>query len=260
MGKVIAIANCKGGVGKSTVAVNLASSLAKEGKEVIMIDLDEKANTTSSLGVNRELVAVSSKDLLLNKTTIENSILKTHYDNLDIIPSIISETRLEEELVKDDKNVFLLPKITRDLKLKYDYIFIDCPSSLGLVTKTSLYAADSVIIPVDCSYYAYDSLTIMINLINNIQKNKKKKKTNLIIEGILINKFDNRNLFAYKMVEQIQNEFPNKTFNTIIGRSVHIEKSQFAFKSVIDFAINSRGSKDFKELAREIIKKNEVNL
>lgn len=257
MGKIIAISNCKGGVGKSTTAVNLAYALSKEGKRVIIIDLDEKSNTTSSLGVKRELVVYSSSDLILGYVNPLDCVLKTIYENVDIVPSVLSEPRLEEKLSHIEKIKYEFSHQTIDYKNIYDYVIIDCPPLSGITVESSLYAADSVIIPVECSYYAYESLSTMVNLINIIQKNKKKKKNNLLIEGILITKLDNRNLFAYKMVDKIQAEFPGKTFNTIIGRSSHIEAAQFAGKSVIDYAYNCRGSKDYRDLAKEIIAKNE---
>lgn len=259
MGKIIAIANIKGGVGKTTTAVNLAACLAKEGKKVIIIDLDEKANTTESLGVKRELISVSCVDLMLGRVDALKCLIKTHYDNIYLVPYKAEDDRLDDILIVTEKGNQILSKQIQIYKEQYDYILIDTSPTNNIILESVLYASDSVLIPIECSYFAYNSLIQMTTIINQIQKIKKRKRKQLIIEGILITKFDNRNLFAYKIVDLIKKDFPTCVFNTQIQRSSHIEYAFLNSKTVIDFAYNSRGSKDYRDLAKEIISKNEVN-
>lgn len=256
MGKVIAIANQKGGVGKTTTAINLGAGLANEKNKVLLIDLDEQANATIGLGYSRELLDKNSFDLLTSEIKIEEAIYtKTKY--FDIIPSSNKLANIEEKIAKfDKKGKVLFDKISL-IKEQYDYILLDCPPSLGTVIDNALYAADSVVIPVECEYFAYDALTQMVKKINEVQTLKKEEGRKLIIEGVLLTKLDNRNLFGYKIIEKVKELFPNKTFKTIITRSSHLQEAPMHGKSVIDFAYNSRGSKEYRELAKEIIQNRE---
>ena len=162
MGKVIAIANQKGGVGKTTTTINLGAALSRKGQRVLIIDLDEQANATIGLGISRELEYVTSYDILVNNSDITEGILKTYFDNLSIIPSTHQFANIEEYLCKVENNTFLLHSLVNSIKDNYDYILLDCPPSLGLVVDNALYASDSVIIPVECDYLAYDALTQMV--------------------------------------------------------------------------------------------------
>ncbi len=248
MGKVISIVNQKGGVGKTTTTVNLGASLVDEKKKVLLIDFDQQANATISLGINREEIKQDIVDLLKEAIEINKVILKTSISNLDIIPASIKLSEIETILFdKNDKEWALSNKLN-SVKDKYDYILIDCPPSLGLIVDNALYASDSVIIPVECGFYAYDALTQMVNKIDKVQKTKK-----IDIEGILLTKLDNRNTFGYKIVEKVKFMFPQKTFNTIISSSSHIQEAPMYGKSVLQFSYNSRGSKEYRELAKEIL-------
>lgn len=256
MGKVIAIANQKGGVGKTTTTINLGAALSRKGQKVLIIDLDEQANATIGLGISRELDYVTSYDILVNNSNITEGILKTYFENLSIIPSSHQFANIEKALCKVENNTILLYSLMDSIKKNYDYILLDCPPSLGLVVDNALYASDSVIIPVECDFLAFDALTQMVNKINQTQKLKKNKNLNLTIEGVLLTKLDNRNLFGYKMMERIKEMFPTKTFNTIINRSSHLQEAPMHGKSVLEFAFNSRGSKEYRALAKEIINNN----
>ena len=260
MGKVIAIANQKGGVGKTTTTINLGAALSRKGQKVLIIDLDEQANATIGLGISRELEYITSYDILVNKKDITEGILKTYFENLSIIPSSHQFANIEESLCKIESvdNNILLHNLLLSIKENYDYILLDCPPSLGLVVDNALYASDSVIIPVECDYFAYDALTQMVNKINQTQKVKKNNNMKLTIEGVLLTKLDNRNLFGYKMMEKVKEMFPTKTFKTIINRSSHLQEAPMHGKSVLEFAFNSRGSKEYRALAKEIINNNTV--
>lgn len=253
MGKVIAIANQKGGVGKTTTAINLASALAYESKRVLLIDLDEQANATIGLGFSRELIDISTYELLTQNLAISDAILSGVDKNLDIIPSSIKLANIEATLHDVPQKEFILYEKLKTIHNKYDYFIIDCPPSLGVIIDNALIASDSVVIPVECEYYAYDALTQIVNKINSIQKNKTQIQKSLIIEGVLLTKLDNRNLFGYKIVDKVKELFPNKTFNTIINRSSHIQEAPMHGKSVLRYAFNSRGAKEYRSLAQEII-------
>lgn len=257
MGKIIAIANQKGGVGKTTTTINLGAALAKEKKKTLIIDLDEQANATIGLGILREFVKMSSFDVMVDNIDIIESIYSTTNEYLNIIPSSSKLANVEEKLQNVvDKEQILLKKALK-LKNEYDYILLDCPPSLGLIIDNALFLSDSVIIPVECDYFAYDALTQMVQKINQIQKEKNKLSLSLTVEGVLLTKLDNRNLFGYKISEKVKELLPSKTYNTIISRSSHLQEAPMHGKSVLDFAYNSRGSKEYIRLAKEIIENNQ---
>ena len=185
MGKVIAIANQKGGVGKTTTSINLGSALSGNGKKVLLIDLDEQANATIGLGFSRELIDISSYDLLVRNIKIEDSIYKTTDPNLDLIPASIKLSKVELDLYEVEKREFILEKKVEYVRYFYDFILIDCPPSLGVTIDNALYASDSVLIPVECEYFAYDALTQMVNKVNQVQSIKNKKGQGLTIDGVL---------------------------------------------------------------------------
>jgi chromosome partitioning protein len=247
MAKVISIVNQKGGVGKTTTTVNLGAALALENKKILIVDFDQQANATITLGIKREEVQKDIVNLLL-EDNVNEIVIKTEDNNLDLIPASLNIATLEQKIQHIENKELLLFNKLNELKHIYDYILIDCPPALGIIVDNALYASDSVIIPVECSFYAYDALTQMVNKIDEIQKVKP-----LEIEGILLTKLDNRNTIGYNIVEKVKFEFPFKTFNTIISISSHIQEAPMYGKSVIQFSYNSRGSKEYRDLAKEIL-------
>ena len=255
MGYVISIANQKGGVGKTTTVINLSAALAKLDKKVLIIDLDEQTNASLGLGLNRELINNTSYDLLKSNCDAKECTYLTNNDNINIIPSSFDMTSIEIDLsTKEFKEKTLYNKIN-EFKNNYDYVIIDCPPSLGVIVNNALYASDSVIIPVECDYYSYDSLTQMINKINQVQKIKNNESLNLIIEGILFTKLDKRNNFGETIINKVKELFPFRVFDTIINRSVDFQEAPMYGQSVIEYDEKSRGSKEYLSLAKEILKR-----
>ena len=248
MGKIISIVNQKGGVGKTTTTINLGAALANYNQKVLIVDFDQQANATTGLGINKEDIVFDITDFFTHIALVKKAILHTTIDNVDVIPATIKLANVEETLYQVPDKEYLLAKKLTELKPEYDYILIDCPPSLGLIVDNALYASDSVIIPVECGYYSYDALTQMTHKINSVQKHK-----NIEIEGVLLTKLDNRNTLGYKIVEKVKFLFPTKTFKTIITNSSHIQEAPLYGKSVLQFSYNSRGSKEYRELAKEIL-------
>ncbi len=257
MGKIIAIANQKGGVGKTTTVINLGAALARKDKKVLIIDLDEQANATLGLGLSPDYVVKGAYDLFVDDININDTINVTSNNNLDIIPSTSQLANVEEKLQNIKNKKCILKDKLSYLKNDYDYVLIDCPSTFGTITDNALFLSDSVIIPVECEFLAYNGLNQMIQKIYQIQKEKNEMNLSLTIDGVLLTKLDNRNLFGYKIKEKVMELFPNKTYKTIIKRSSHLQEAPMHGKSVLDFAYNSRGSKEYRELADEIINNSE---
>lgn len=255
MGKIIAIANQKGGVGKTTTTINLGAALTELNKKVLIVDLDPQANATIGIGISRELISATSYDLLTTTILSEEVIYNKLDSKVHIIPASIKLENISESMhdIKD-RELQLYNKL-KTIKEEYDYILLDCPPSLGILIDNALFASDSIIIPVECEYFAYDALTQMVNKINQVQKVKKEYNMNLVIEGVLLTKLDNRNIFGYKIVEKVKELFPDQTYKTIINRSSHLQEAPMYGKTVLQFAYNSRGSKQYRELALEIINK-----
>lgn len=253
MGKIIAIANQKGGVGKTTTSVNLAASLGVLEKKVLLIDADPQANATSGLGIDVEEVELGTYQLLEHSVAAEEAILKSNSPNLDIIPAHIDLVAIEIELVDQENRESMLKKAITPLKEKYDYILIDCAPSLGLLTLNALTAADSVVIPIQCEYFALEGLGKLLNTIKSVQKIHNKK---LDIEGLLLTMYDSRLRLSNQVVEEVQKHFGEMVFDTIIQRNVRLSEAPSYGESIINYDAASKGASNYLSLAHEIIKKN----
>lgn len=257
MGKIIAIANQKGGVGKTTTAINLSASLAVNEKKVLLIDLDPQANSTSGLGFDKDKSGVY--EILINDIPPQETIIKTDLNNLDIIPSNINLVGAEVELVDTPNREKVLSFRIRPIKTKYDYIVIDCPPSLGLLTLNGLTAADSVIIPVQCEYFALEGLGQLLTTINIV---KKHFNPLLEIEGVLLTMFDSRLRLSHQVADEVKKYFGNKVFDTIITRNVKLSEAPSHGKPALLYDALALGAQNYIQLALEIINKNhskEVN-
>jgi chromosome partitioning protein len=253
MGKIIAIANQKGGVGKTTTSVNLAASLGVLEKKVLLIDADPQANATSGLGIDVESVETGSYQLLEHTATAEECIIKTDSPNVDIIPAHIDLVAIEIELVDKDEREYMLKKAISHLKTSYDYILIDCAPSLGLLTLNALTASDSVIIPIQCEYFALEGLGKLLNTVKSVQKIHNK---DLDIEGMLLTMYDQRLRLSNQVVEEVQKHFSNMVFETIIQRNVRLGEAPSYGESIIKYDVSSKGASNYLSLAKEIINKN----
>ncbi len=253
MGKIIAIANQKGGVGKTTTSVNLAASLGVLEKKVLLIDADPQANATSGLGIDVESVEIGSYQLIEHTASAENCIIKTNSPNVDIIPSHIDLVAIEIELVDKNEREYMLKKAVSHLKSSYDYILIDCAPSLGLLTLNALTASDSVIIPIQCEYFALEGLGKLLNTVKSIQKIHNE---DLDIEGMLLTMFDQRLRLSNQVVEEVQKHFTDMVFKTIIQRNVRLGEAPSYGESIIKYDVSSKGASNYLSLAKEIINKN----
>ncbi len=255
MGKIISIVNQKGGVGKTTTTINLAAALAMYKQKVLVIDYDQQANATIGLGINREDILFDVTDFFTHIGFLQKAIIKTKINNLSLIASSIKLANIEDSLYMIPDKEYLLKRKLDIIKDDYDFILIDCPPSLGLIVDNALYASDSVLIPVECGFYSYEALTQMINKIDKVQAVK-----DIEIEGILMTKLDNRNTLGYEIVDKVKFLFPNKIFDTIITRSSHIQEAPMHGMSVLSFSFHSRGSKEYRMLAEEILTKNHIKI
>lgn len=256
MGRIIAVANQKGGVGKTTTAVNLAASLAAADYSVLLIDIDPQANATNGLGINSKEVETTIYEVLINNSDIISAILPTELPNLHIIPSHINLVGAEIEMVNQKDREKFLSKAATKIKDNYQYIIIDCPPSLGLLTLNALTAADSVLIPVQCEYYALEGLGQLLNTISIVRYRLNPK---LDIEGVLLTMFDSRLRLSNQVVEEVRKHFESKAFKTVINRNVRLSESPSYGKPVLLYDALSVGAKNYLELAQEIIKSNNIS-
>jgi chromosome partitioning protein len=253
MGKIIAIANQKGGVGKTTTSINLAASLAVLEKKVLLIDADPQANATSGIGIDVDSVEIGTYQLLEHSSSAKDAILKTETPNLDIIPSHIDLVAIEIELVDKEAREYMLKKALVEIKDDYDYILIDCAPSLGLLTLNALTAADAVIIPIQCEYFALEGLGKLLNTIKSVQKIHNPE---LDIEGLLLTMYDSRLRLSNQVVEEVQKHFNDMVFQTIIQRNVKLSEAPSYGESIINYDAASKGASNYLSLAKEIINKN----
>lgn len=252
MAKIIGIANQKGGVGKTTTAVNLAAALGVLEKKILIIDADPQANATSGLGI--EEVKFSTYNLLENSQDIQDCIQKTSSPNLDIIASHIDLVAAEIELVDREKREYRLKESLQPILNNYDYIIIDCAPSLGLITINALTAANSVIIPIQCEYFALEGLGKLLNTIKNVQNIHNK---DLDIEGLLLTMYDSRLRLSNQVVEEVKTHFPEMVFDTIISRNVRLSEAPSFGESILMYDAESKGAIQYLQLAEEVLIKND---
>lgn len=250
MSKIIAIANQKGGVGKTTTSVNLGAGMATLGKRVLLVDIDPQGNTTSGVGVNKADVENCIYDVLINEVNPQETILETQNEGLHIIPATIQLAGAEIELVSMISRELKLKKALNAIKGNYDYIIIDCPPSLGILTINSLTAADSVIIPIQCEYYALEGLSQLLNTVRLVQKNLNP---HLKIEGVLLTMLDARTNLGIQVIEEVKKYFQEKVYKTIIPRNVRLSEAPSHGQSIITYDPRSKGAEVYLELAKEVI-------
>ncbi|MHA6531575.1 ParA family protein [Paenibacillus sp. BAC0078] len=250
MSKIIAIANQKGGVGKTTTSVNLGAGMATLGKRVLLVDIDPQGNTTSGVGINKADVANCIYDILINEADPGETILETQIEGLHIIPATIQLAGAEIELVSTISRELKLKKALNAVKGNYDYIIIDCPPSLGILTINSLTAADSVIIPIQCEYYALEGLSQLLNTVRLVQKNLNP---HLKIEGVLLTMLDARTNLGIQVIEEVKKYFQEKVYRTIIPRNVRLSEAPSHGQSIITYDNRSKGAEVYLELAKEVI-------
>ncbi|MFC5711639.1 ParA family protein [Thalassorhabdus alkalitolerans] len=250
MAKVISVANQKGGVGKTTTAVNLSACLAYIGKKVLLIDIDPQGNATSGAGIGKGDVDECVYNLLVEDMDIRDVIRPSSVENLDVVPATIQLSGAEIELVPTISREIRLKKALSDVQSEYDYMIIDCPPSLGLLTLNALTASDSVLIPVQCEYYALEGLSQLLNTIRLVQKHLN---TDLMIQGVLLTMLDARTNLGLQVIEEVKKYFREKVFQAIVPRNVRLGEAPSHGKPIIIYDAKSRGAEVYLELAKEVV-------
>ena len=249
MGKIIAVANQKGGVGKTTTSVNLSAAFAEMGKKVLLIDCDPQGNATSGLGIEKDGLELSIYDALINDTPMEEIIIQTQF-GLGVVPSVMDLAGAEVELVNLEDKQYRLKKTVELVKEKYDYILIDCPPSLGHVTLNALTAADSVLLPLQCEFYALEGLSQLLSTVQLVQEQLNEK---LRIEGLVLTMYDSRTNLAEQVVEEVKTHFPDMVYATKIPRNVRLSEAPSFGKPIFAYASSSKGAQAYMSLAEEVV-------
>ncbi|MCR5608853.1 MAG: AAA family ATPase [Lachnospiraceae bacterium] len=252
MSRIIAIANQKGGVGKTTTAINLSACLAEAGNKVLTIDVDPQGNTTSGLGVNKNEVQYTMYDLILSSCELEDCIVQTPYDNLWVIPSSVNLAGAEIELIGTDDREYILKNYIETIKDRYDFIIIDCPPSLNTLTVNALTTAGSVLVPIQCEYYALEGLSQLIHTINLVSE---RLNPELFIEGVVFTMFDARTNLSLQVVENVKNNLKQNIYKAIIPRNIKLAEAPSHGMPIIYYEPKSSGADAYRELAEEVIER-----
>ncbi len=250
MPRTIAITNQKGGVGKTTTAVNLSAALAKENKKVLLLDIDPQGNSTSGIGLDKKSLSGCMYDVLINNVQIDDILVQTEIEGLQVAPATIDLAGAEIELVPTISREIKLRNAIRNMERIFDYILIDCPPSLGLLTVNALTAADSVIIPIQCEYYALEGLGQLLNTIKLVQNHLN---TALEIEGVVLTMYDSRTNLSSQVVEEVMNHFGEKVYQTVINRNVRLSEAPSYGKPILTYDSNSKGAEAYRKLAKEVL-------
>jgi chromosome partitioning protein len=250
MTHIIAIANQKGGVGKTTTAVNLSAALAEAGKKVLVVDMDPQGNTTAGFGIEKTELEKTVYDMMIDECTAKEAVINTQYQNLDVLPSNIDLSGAEIELLDVDDKEYILKKGIASIKKKYDFIIIDCPPALSILTINALTTADSVLVPIQCEYYALEGLSLLIHTIDLV---KERLNSRLYIDGVVFTMFDSRTNLSNQVVENVKENLTSRVYDTVIPRNVRLAEAPSFGMPIIEYDDKSAGAESYRKLAQEVI-------